>query len=197
MRCDITDAQSVQNCLQKINPDVVIHLAALSPVRDSFETPMAYVRANISPPAVAREFRGAWITTLNNITWPSRPGLPVAEQKRELEQFLFERVYRHPTVLATRVGVQQCLREMFENWSMSIGCGYGPPAVTTRFHKSSSLLEASGLSRILSRASRMRSSSSVSLSRVRRSGRIVCSIGLIIVAQANLKFRTRDSDIYL
>jgi nucleoside-diphosphate-sugar epimerase len=47
IRCDITDTQSVQNCLQKADPDVVIHLAALSPVRDSFETPMAYVRANI------------------------------------------------------------------------------------------------------------------------------------------------------
>jgi nucleoside-diphosphate-sugar epimerase len=47
VRCDITDQQSVQNCLLKVNPDVVIHLAALSPVRDSFETPMAYVRANI------------------------------------------------------------------------------------------------------------------------------------------------------
>lgn len=47
VRCDITDAQSVQNCLQKTDPDVVIHLAALSPVRDSFETPMTYVRSNI------------------------------------------------------------------------------------------------------------------------------------------------------
>jgi nucleoside-diphosphate-sugar epimerase len=47
VRCDITDQQSVQNCLASLNPDVVIHLAALSPVRDSFETPMAYVRANI------------------------------------------------------------------------------------------------------------------------------------------------------
>ena len=47
VRCDITDQQSVQNCLANINPDVVIHLAALSPVRDSFETPMAYVRTNV------------------------------------------------------------------------------------------------------------------------------------------------------
>jgi nucleoside-diphosphate-sugar epimerase len=47
VRCDITDQSSVQNCLTNINPDVVIHLAALSPVRDSFETPMAYVRANV------------------------------------------------------------------------------------------------------------------------------------------------------
>jgi dTDP-glucose 4,6-dehydratase len=47
VRCDITDAQSVTNCLQKVDPDVVIHLAALSPVRDSFETPMSYVRTNV------------------------------------------------------------------------------------------------------------------------------------------------------
>jgi nucleoside-diphosphate-sugar epimerase len=47
VRCEITDPQSVSNCLQSVNPDAVIHLAALSPVRDSFETPLAYVRANI------------------------------------------------------------------------------------------------------------------------------------------------------
>jgi nucleoside-diphosphate-sugar epimerase len=47
VRCDITDQQSVDNSLQKINPDVVIHLAALSPVRDSFEAPMAYVHTNV------------------------------------------------------------------------------------------------------------------------------------------------------
>ena len=47
VRCDVTDQQSVVNALNNINPDIVIHLAALSPVRDSFETPMAYVRANV------------------------------------------------------------------------------------------------------------------------------------------------------
>jgi len=46
-RCDITDFQSVTGCLRRVDPDVVIHLAALSPVRDSFETPFAYVRANV------------------------------------------------------------------------------------------------------------------------------------------------------
>jgi dTDP-glucose 4,6-dehydratase len=45
--CDITDSQSVSNVLARVNPDVVIHLAARSPVRDSFETPMTYVRTNI------------------------------------------------------------------------------------------------------------------------------------------------------
>jgi uncharacterized lipoprotein YddW (UPF0748 family) len=31
-----------------------------------------------------REFRGAWIPTVGNIDWPSKPGLPVAQQKAEL-----------------------------------------------------------------------------------------------------------------
>lgn len=30
------------------------------------------------------EFRGIWVATINNIDWPSQPGLSVAEQKREL-----------------------------------------------------------------------------------------------------------------
>jgi len=37
------------------------------------------------PPAVRREFRGVWVATVDNIDWPSKRGLPVAEQKRELE----------------------------------------------------------------------------------------------------------------
>ncbi|MBV6522153.1 MAG: hypothetical protein MNPFHGCM_02299 [Gemmatimonadaceae bacterium] len=36
------------------------------------------------PPAMAREFRGVWIATVDNIDWPSRPGLPVDSQQTEL-----------------------------------------------------------------------------------------------------------------
>ncbi len=37
-----------------------------------------------APPAVAREFRGVWVATVSNIDWPSRPGLPTADQQKEL-----------------------------------------------------------------------------------------------------------------
>lgn len=47
VRCDISDYHSVHNILKSINPDVVIHLAALSPVRDSFEMPFTYIQANV------------------------------------------------------------------------------------------------------------------------------------------------------
>ena len=39
-------------------------------------------------PGPAREFRGAWIATVANIDWPSRPGLPSDRQKAELEALL-------------------------------------------------------------------------------------------------------------
>lgn len=35
-------------------------------------------------PAPAREFRAVWVATVDNIDWPSKPGLPVEQQKAEL-----------------------------------------------------------------------------------------------------------------
>ena len=44
---DITDYVSTRNAIRTANPDVVIHLAALSPVRDSFERPFEYQQTNL------------------------------------------------------------------------------------------------------------------------------------------------------
>ncbi len=43
---DITDYVSMRNAIKTVIPDVVVHLAALSPVRDSFERPFEYQQAN-------------------------------------------------------------------------------------------------------------------------------------------------------
>jgi len=45
---DITDYVSVRNTMKTVNPDVVFHLAALTPVRDSFERPFEYQQANFT-----------------------------------------------------------------------------------------------------------------------------------------------------
>ena len=45
---------------------------------------VSYSPANITPPAVSREFRAAWVATVANIDWPSKPGLPVEQQKSEM-----------------------------------------------------------------------------------------------------------------
>jgi uncharacterized lipoprotein YddW (UPF0748 family) len=37
-----------------------------------------------APPPLPREFRGVWVATVANIDWPSKKGLPVPQQKKEL-----------------------------------------------------------------------------------------------------------------
>jgi uncharacterized lipoprotein YddW (UPF0748 family) len=39
---------------------------------------------SLSPPVVMREFRGVWVATVENMDWPSRPGLTTEEQQGEL-----------------------------------------------------------------------------------------------------------------
>jgi uncharacterized lipoprotein YddW (UPF0748 family) len=55
-----------------------------------FAADVTYRPVAVTPPAPAREFRGAWLVTLpvTNVDWPSRPGLTTAEQKAELISLL-------------------------------------------------------------------------------------------------------------
>src|ERR1700690_1009456 len=52
------------------------------------QTVEGYGPVFVSPPAPPREFRGAWLVTVANKDWPSKPGLSVAEQKAELVALL-------------------------------------------------------------------------------------------------------------
>ena len=42
------------------------------------------VQAQEAPPEVSREFRAAWVATVANIDWPSKPGLSSWEQQGEM-----------------------------------------------------------------------------------------------------------------
>ncbi|MCW5942166.1 MAG: family 10 glycosylhydrolase [Fimbriimonadaceae bacterium] len=44
--------------------------------------------AAIQLPEPPREFRAAWVATVDNIDWPSKKGLPVAQQKAELAKIV-------------------------------------------------------------------------------------------------------------
>lgn len=46
LTADLSDFHSVRNTMRTINPDIVVHLAALSPVRESFERPFEYFQTN-------------------------------------------------------------------------------------------------------------------------------------------------------
>lgn len=39
----------------------------------------------VVPPEPVREYRGAWVATVDNIDWPSKPGLPIERQQSELK----------------------------------------------------------------------------------------------------------------
>jgi uncharacterized lipoprotein YddW (UPF0748 family) len=40
------------------------------------------------PPPAPREFRAAWVATVGNIDWPSKPGLPASQQQEEARTIL-------------------------------------------------------------------------------------------------------------
>ena len=44
------------------------------------------------------------------------PSPELADQKRELEQFLYQKVYRHPQLLAVRAQAQRRIRELYETF---------------------------------------------------------------------------------
>ncbi len=44
----------------------------------------------VEPQAAKRELRAAWIATVKNIDWPSRPGLSAVDQQRELVRYFDE-----------------------------------------------------------------------------------------------------------
>ncbi len=71
------------------------------------------------PPAVAREFRAAWVATVANMDWPSRPGLPVAQQKAEILRILnFARdLNLNALVWQVRPMADAFYRSPYEPWS--------------------------------------------------------------------------------
>jgi uncharacterized lipoprotein YddW (UPF0748 family) len=64
---------------------IFIFLALATQLFAADEQPPA---EKIIPPPPIREFRAAWIATVANIDWPSKPGLPVAQQQAELISLL-------------------------------------------------------------------------------------------------------------
>jgi uncharacterized lipoprotein YddW (UPF0748 family) len=75
--------------------------------------------AATEPPPVAREFRGAWIATVANIDWPTKPGLPVEEQQEELIKLLDLAVELNlnAVVLQVRPACDALYKSKLEPWS--------------------------------------------------------------------------------
>src|SRR5690554_5625388 len=70
-------------------------------------------------PPVDREFRAAWVATVANIDWPSRPGLPVEQQKQELLRILDRHVdlNMNAVVFQVRPATDALYDSELEPWS--------------------------------------------------------------------------------
>lgn len=80
---------------------------------------VGYVASKDSPPAVPREFRGAWVATVGNIDWPSKAGLTTQQQQTELIA-LFDRaavLHLNAIVLQVRPGCDALYASKLEPWS--------------------------------------------------------------------------------
>src|SRR5262249_27997963 len=74
-------------------------------------------------PTRAREMRGVWVATVNNLDWPSRRDLGAAEQQRELTAILGRAVDRHlnATFLRVRPMADATYPSPLEPWSEFLG----------------------------------------------------------------------------
>jgi uncharacterized lipoprotein YddW (UPF0748 family) len=70
-------------------------------------------------PSIRREFRGAWVASVSNIDWPSRPGLSTAEQQNELLDILDRAadVGLNAVILQVRPAADALYPSKYEPWS--------------------------------------------------------------------------------
>lgn len=71
------------------------------------------------PPLAKREFRAAWIATVDNIDWPTKKGLPVEQQKRELLGMIetAARLNMNALILQVRPSTDSLYHSRIEPWS--------------------------------------------------------------------------------
>ncbi len=82
-----------------------------------------------APPAVPREFRAVWVATVDNIDWPSKRGLPAAQQKSELLDIidLCARMRLNAIILQIRPATDALYPSKIEPWSEYLTGRQGQP----------------------------------------------------------------------
>jgi uncharacterized lipoprotein YddW (UPF0748 family) len=81
------------------------------------------------PPPEPRQFRAAWVATVANIDWPSRPGLSTAEQQREALTILdrARAIGLNAIVLQVRPAADALYASRLEPWSEFLTGRQGQP----------------------------------------------------------------------
>lgn len=86
---------------------------------EDFQPDGVVASATNDPPGLMREARGLWVASVANIDWPSKPGLPVAQQKDELIK-LFDKAVElnmNVIVLQVRPAADALYDSKLEPWS--------------------------------------------------------------------------------
>ena len=88
-----------------------------------------YIPVAVSAPAPLREFRGAWLSTIAAQPWPSRPGLPVAQQQAELLALLDQAVQLklNAVIFQVRPSADSFYASPLEPWSEYLTGRMGQP----------------------------------------------------------------------
>ncbi len=94
-------------------------MKALSPLTAIICLCLALASRAQVPPAPPREFRGLWVATVNNIDWPSRPGLSTQQQQSELTAILDAALALHlnAVFLQVRPNCDALYESELEPWS--------------------------------------------------------------------------------
>jgi uncharacterized lipoprotein YddW (UPF0748 family) len=71
------------------------------------------------PPPIRPEFRGVWVATVENIDWPSQPGLSTRQQQQELIEILDRAVQLrlNAVILQVRPAADALYASPYEPWS--------------------------------------------------------------------------------
>ena len=100
----------------------------------SFAHGQSFSASNELPPAVPREFRGAWSACVYNIDWPSRAGLSAGRQQAELRSILnkMQAMKMNALIFQVRPNADAVYQSSIEPWSswisgtMGRSPGYDP-----------------------------------------------------------------------
>lgn len=98
---------------------ILIYSVALLMGSCTVTKPVAAEQATVAIPKAMREFRAAWVATVANINWPSKPGLPTYQQKEEavkLLDFLVQHNF-NAVILQVRPQCDALYKSDLEPWS--------------------------------------------------------------------------------
>ena len=89
----------------------------------------AFPAENATPPPAPREFRGAWVASVANIDWPSRPGLSSQAQMAEATALLdcAESLHLNAVALQVRPAADALYASDLEPWSEYLNGTQGQP----------------------------------------------------------------------